>query len=194
MANYGGRGYARRNELAREKGFASYAEYRKATKAEREAASRELAARSPEYAATNAVEQVVSPPAKRRLHDLGGGRQLLRSMSNRELFAFLRRARDAGDMRVFGTLNVETTTDDDGDTEVTHSVVELWKRGGIDPAYIIDELEAADSRDVIAWLYQYVSDAAGNKGGISGGPASWSHSAITMVTLSSGAASEGLAA
>lgn len=181
MANYGGRGQERRNEIARAKGFRSYSEYRKASKADRERASRQLAARDVRYRATNAVRQVVSPPAKRRLHDLGGGRQLLRSTSNRELWAFLRRAEQA-DMRVFASVTVAGAG---GPSEVT-----LWKRGGIDPSYILDELRAADSRDVRQWLEDYIEEAGGNAGGVSG----FASGAVSMVTFSSGSAGEGIAA
>lgn len=175
MANYGGRGFARRDELARAKGFDSYNAYRRATKAEREAATARAAAAGAyrtQLDARRAAAQVKSPPALRRLHDLGGGRQLLHSMSNRELYAFLRRARD-NDLRVFALVTIEP------DRKVS-----LWKRGGIDPAYVIDDLDAANSRDVVGWITNYMVLALGYPPGTT----------ITAIDLSSGASSEGIAA
>ena len=146
----------RRDELAREKGFASYGAYRKASKAEREQATRRLAARDVTYRATNAVAQVAQPV--RRLVDLGGGRQLLSSMNNRELYAFLVRA-ERNDQRVSGVATFAPPP----------STVSLWRRGGIDPSYILDELRAAGSRDVKAWIEDYIDNAGDNAGGVSGG-------------------------
>lgn len=163
MANYGGRGYARRKEIALAKGFPSVNAYQKASKAERLAATQALAARDPSYAKTRAVELVRHPPVdapKRRRLDLGNDRELVQTMRNRELIAFLRRADAAG-------LNV-TATVTGPDHAGRPSVTTLWRKGGIDPSYILDELDAEESRDVIAWLQDYIDNAGGNRGGVSG--------------------------
>ena len=186
MANYSGRGFQRRQELAREKGFASYAAYRRASAAERAAATRRLAGENAAYARTNAAAQIVTrekikQASRRRLIDLGGDRQILRSINNRELYAFLVRAEKA-ELRVFAVVEVNAAGG--------KQIIELWKRGGIDPAYILDELRAAGSRDVLQWLQDYIDNAGGNTAGVSG----WAAGSISMVTLSSGAVSEGIAA
>jgi len=58
-------GHARREQLARDKGFASYRAYRRAGAERREAATRALAQRRPAYARTGAARQAEAP-AKRR--------------------------------------------------------------------------------------------------------------------------------
>lgn len=174
MAQYGKgtNAWARRNAIARAKGFKNYNEYRRASKAEREAATKRAAEagvyKTPQAAKTS-VELVTSPPARRRLHDLGGGRQLLHSMNNRELYAFLVRA-ERNELRVFALVTI------DADRKIP-----LWKRGGIDPSHILDELRPARSNDVVGWIADYMVNALGYPPG----------TVIRMIDMSSGAANEG---
>lgn len=137
MAQYSGRGHERRNEIARAKGFRNYAEYRKATPAQQQAATARLARSSAAYARTGAAAQAATTAGGRRRHlpaiDLGAAGQAIVSGRDRELRSFVRRAEREGD-RVKGHFIIR---DENGRTRE----VNIWSKGGVDPSWL---LAAAD--------------------------------------------------
>lgn len=140
MANYGGRNATeRRRELAQAKGFRSFHEYRKASDAERIAANRRLAALRPSYRATGAVTQSEKAATRRpRLVSLGGDLQILHSMSDRELLAFMRRAGRA-ELRLYAALTLRPKN---GRADVR---ARIWTKGGADPTWAYDTAKAFGS-------------------------------------------------
>lgn len=163
MANYGGRGHARREELARAKGFASYGAYRKASREAQQRATAALARRDETYRRSGAAVQSAQPQRRsRRLQaDMGAGGQVIVSMVDRELRAFLRRAgRDEN--RIYGRMVVRIDTDQELVPKSQRPRVEfaLWQKGGVDPGWLLDLADALGS--VRAAITQQIEAAAGN--------------------------------
>lgn len=153
MAQYSGN-KGRREELARAKGARSYSEYRKWPAARRERATARLASRNASYRKTGAAKQASAAGGKQRRHlqaDLGAAGNVLVSMVDRELRAFLRRAdREGNRVSVRATIR-----HDDPPTlpvrDRPRQEVSLYSRGGVDPSWL---LALADTfgkvRDAIA--------------------------------------------
>lgn len=151
MANYSGQGHARRNELARAKGFRNYNEYRNATPAQRDAANARLARTNERYRATGGAKQSAPKRARRLRQDLGAAGDAIVSGRDRELRAFLRKATRDG-ARVYGRVTVR----DDSDEELPAGqrpteTYALWSKGGIDPEWLLTLADALGRvRDAIA--------------------------------------------
>lgn len=120
--------HARREQLAREKGFASYRQYRQASQEQRRAASAQLAARSPAY--RRAAGHQLARDA------IGGRRQVFPTpagtiVSSTRNGVFLSQLRQAADRDEVVRARVVYR-----DARGTQRDAELWDRGG----YSADQL------------------------------------------------------
>lgn len=190
MANYGGRGFDRRDELARAKGFRSFYDYRTAPKEVRDRANAAYEAAHPDYKRTGgrkqSAEAATSRTRKRRLVSLGGHRESIDSMRRRELWAFVQRAARAGVRRrgrapvrvvLYAWLTFLCVDPEEGDEHV-HTIA-LWPQYGYSAShaaaaireyggqtYDADTGEITGPPDVIGWLHDQALDGMGGGGAI----------------------------
>lgn len=164
MANYSGEGHARRDAIARAKGFKSYYDYRKAPKHVRDSANAAYEAAHPTYKATGGRKQSAqaaqSQTRRQRLVKLGPHRETIDSMRNRELWAFIKRAaraalarRDAVRVVVFASVTFECV---DAEGTTSYHRVDHWPNYGYTASHAMRDVRQFDPEgdppDVVGWL------------------------------------------
>lgn len=137
---------ARRNELARERGFANY-------QAERNAKSRARGFQS--YSVERRVMRTTKPEDRPERVDFGDGQANVYTRNEAKLAAAIREAGE-NDLRITARVRM---IDDDGNTRY----VELWSKGGWNAA------TAADYLDAQGGAFLMIADQLANVGYAAGG-------------------------